>query len=181
MASVYVGLGSNLGDRAGLLNQALTELAELGEVDAVSSVYATEPWGDTDQPGFLNLCCRLLTELAPQALLRQTQAIEQRLGRRPSRRWGPRLIDIDLLTYDDLQLDTAELTLPHPHLTERSFVLVPLIELAPTLHIPGQFGSVTDLLTRLENTGQPPRKVDGLTLEPRRAPAPRPAASPPAT
>src|ERR671932_123834 len=97
MATVYLGLGSNLGDRLGALRAALMRLARLGILEQVSSVYETEPWGVTDQPAFLNLCCRLQTHLAPEALLAETQAIEHQLGRRSGGRWGPRLIDIDLL------------------------------------------------------------------------------------
>ena len=146
MATVYLGLGSNLGDRLGALRAALMRLARLGTLEQVSSVYETEPWGVTDQPAFLNLCCRLQTDLAPEALLAETQAIEHQLGRRSGRRWGPRLIDIDLLTYEDCQLNTAELVLPHPLISERAFVLIPLAELAPTLHVPGTRGSVAELL-----------------------------------
>jgi 2-amino-4-hydroxy-6-hydroxymethyldihydropteridine diphosphokinase len=159
VATVYLGLGSNIGDRPAVLRAALDELSSLGEVVAVSSMYETEPWGDLDQPNFLNLCCLLRTPLEPELLVEQTQAIEQRLGRQPSRRWGPRLIDIDLLTYDDRQLNTPRLTLPHPRIAERSFVLVPLAELAPGLRIPGHVGSVTDLLGQLRDSGPPPRMV----------------------
>jgi len=159
VATVYLGLGSNLGDRLGVLRGAMAELAHLGQLNAVSAVYETEPWGDTDQPRFLNLCCRLKTQLTPGSLLAATQSIERHLGRQPERRWGPRLIDIDLLMYDDLQVNTLELTLPHPRIAERSFVLVPLVELVPMLRIPGQHGSVTDLLAKLNETGQPPRVI----------------------
>jgi 2-amino-4-hydroxy-6-hydroxymethyldihydropteridine diphosphokinase len=182
VATVYLGLGSNIGDRLDILRAALRELRLLGEVSAVSSIYETAPWGDTDQPAFLNVCCVLHTDLSPEALLHRTIAIEQRLGRRPGRRWGPRLIDIDLLTYDDLQQNTAELTLPHPRLTQRAFVLVPLTELAPQLRIPGHVDCVRDLLGQLQDTGQPPRLVvsaaDVLTREARIARAGSRAAGP---
>jgi len=183
VAIVYLGLGSNLDDRLGVLRAGLAELAKLGELQAISSVYETEPWGDTDQPRFLNLCCRLRTQLPPASLLAETQAIEQRLGRRPERRWGPRLIDIDLLTYDDLQLNTTELTLPHPRIVERSFVLVPLVELTPTLRIPGHAGSVFELLSQLHETGSPPRVIaaaaDVLTPQRRTESEAPPATLPP--
>lgn len=159
MAVVYLGLGSNLGDRLAVLRVAIAELAGLGYLERVSSIYETEPWGDTDQPKFLNLCCRLRTHLAPRSLLAETQAIERRLGRLPTRRWGPRLIDIDLLTYDELTLSSPELTLPHPSIAERAFVLVPLAELAPRLCIPGHTGSVSDLLQHLPGCEQSARLV----------------------
>ena len=147
MATVYLGLGTNLGDRMGHLCQALSTLTGL---QACSSVYETEPWGNPNQPRFLNLCVELHTPLTPEALHASTQALEQRLGRQPGgERWGPRPIDIDLLCYDDLVIQTDRLTIPHPRIAARAFVLKPLAEIAPDLHIPGLPGTVADLLAAI--------------------------------
>jgi 2-amino-4-hydroxy-6-hydroxymethyldihydropteridine diphosphokinase len=147
MATVYLGLGTNVGDRLAHLRSALSRLPDL---QRCSSVYETEPWGVEDQPRFFNLACCLVTELSPEALHAQTKALEQRLGRAPGgQRWGPRPIDIDLLTYEDVVLATDRLTLPHPRIKDRAFVLKPLAELAPALHIPGLDGTVADLLAAI--------------------------------
>lgn len=138
-AVVYVGLGSNLGDRTRHLVAACATLQQHPAitVEAVSSLYHTAPQGVTAQDWFLNAVARLQTTLAPPALLRVTQATERRLGRVITYHWGPRVLDIDLLLYDTLQIQTPYLTIPHAALTERRFVLVPLIELAPGLTLPG--------------------------------------------
>jgi 2-amino-4-hydroxy-6-hydroxymethyldihydropteridine diphosphokinase len=143
MATVYLGLGTNIGDRLANLRSALAALRPV----RCSSVYETQPWGVEDQPRFLNLACCLLTDLAPEALHAHTKALEQQLGRQPGgQRWGPRVIDIDLLTYDDLAVSTPSLTIPHSRIKDRAFVLKPLAELDPALHIPGLDGTVSDLL-----------------------------------
>jgi 2-amino-4-hydroxy-6-hydroxymethyldihydropteridine diphosphokinase len=131
----YLGLGSNLGDREANLRAAL---AALGREEGIrllrsSAFRPSTPWGDTDQPEFLNAVAEVETTLGPVELLRRVKGIERALGRQPARRWGPRLIDIDLLTWDRLRLETAELTLPHPHMLARPFVWEPLAELAPGL------------------------------------------------
>jgi 2-amino-4-hydroxy-6-hydroxymethyldihydropteridine diphosphokinase len=134
----YLGLGSNVGDREGFLRQALRSLATtpgIG-VEATSSTYETDPWGDTDQAPFLNLVARVRCALEPLQLLAEAKRIERELGRRPRERWGPREIDIDLLLAGDLTVETPELTVPHPLLAERQFVLVPLAELAPDVQLP---------------------------------------------
>ena len=137
MAVAYLGLGSNLGDRGANLRGALERLEELGPL-RVSSFRETEPVGITDQPSFLNAAVELETELSPQDLLARLLAIEGELGRDRSRerRWGPRTIDLDLLLYGDEVLDEPGLTVPHPRLAERLFVLEPLHELAPGLVLP---------------------------------------------
>jgi 2-amino-4-hydroxy-6-hydroxymethyldihydropteridine diphosphokinase len=127
---------------------------------ARSSDYATPPWGVEDQPPFFNLCIAVETDLTPQALLGRLQGIEHALGRlrAQERRWGPRPIDIDLLAYDDVTIAGADLTLPHPRLFERAFVLVPLAEIAPERVIAGR--RVRDALARVDTTGisrLPPR------------------------
>lgn len=133
---VYLGLGANLGDRAANLRQALRRLEPLAHVLAVSSLYETEPWGVTDQPPFYNAVARISTELQPLDLLRHLKDVEHTLGRRPGRRWGPRPVDLDILLYGERILCTPELTIPHPGLAERPFVLTPLAELAPDLREP---------------------------------------------
>jgi 2-amino-4-hydroxy-6-hydroxymethyldihydropteridine diphosphokinase len=142
MADALIALGGNLGDVRATLDRAVAELCDEDEVRlrARSSDYRTAPWGEENQPAFLNICIAVQTRLSPQALLARAQAIEQALGRRRAheRRWGPRPIDIDLLAYDDLSFTTPELTLPHPRLFERAFVLVPLAEIAPERLIAGR-------------------------------------------
>jgi 2-amino-4-hydroxy-6-hydroxymethyldihydropteridine diphosphokinase len=135
----WLGLGSNLGRRARMLAGALDALAEtegLESVDA-SSVYETEPVGVTDQPAFLNMVARFRCSLSPEELLAAVQAVESKLRRIRTRRWGPRTIDVDILLLGDLAVETERLTVPHPELTNRQFVLVPLAELAPDLSLPG--------------------------------------------
>ncbi len=135
----WLGLGSNMGHRAGMLARALDALAaqEGLELLATSSVYETDPVGVTDQPEFLNMVARFRCTLSPEGLLHAMRVVERQLGRVRVRRWGPRTIDIDLLLLGELEIATAELTVPHPELTKRQFVLVPLAEIAPALPLPG--------------------------------------------
>jgi 2-amino-4-hydroxy-6-hydroxymethyldihydropteridine diphosphokinase len=142
----YVGLGANLGDREGTIRAAV---ADLPGVVAVSTLRETDPVGITDQPRFLNGVAVLETELAPRELLDVLLAVERRLGRERGRRWGPRTIDLDLLLYGDEVIDETGLTIPHPRLHERRFVLEPLADLAPKLVVPGH-GRVKDLLAKLD-------------------------------
>jgi len=130
--TAFLSLGSNLGDRLMYLREGLRylERQESIELAAVSSVYETDPVGKIEQPVFLNIAVRLNTTLLPLQLLYLCQEAENHFLRDRSEHWGPRTLDIDLLTYDDLVLDTPELTLPHPHLTDREFVQIPLQELA---------------------------------------------------
>ncbi|SIS86262.1 2-amino-4-hydroxy-6-hydroxymethyldihydropteridine diphosphokinase [Alicyclobacillus vulcanalis] len=127
----YIGAGSNVGRRIVHLGRAMEGLRPLGELAAVSSVYETAPVGYLDQGDFLNLAVHLRTPLAPHELLRALLAIEAQAGRTREIRFGPRTLDLDLLLYDDLALDTPELTLPHPRMWQRAFVMVPLAELRP--------------------------------------------------
>jgi 2-amino-4-hydroxy-6-hydroxymethyldihydropteridine diphosphokinase len=128
---VYLSLGSNLGDRAGNLQVAINALRQEMRITAVSSLYETEPVGVLDQPSFYNLALAVQTDLAPANLLATIKCIEWEVGRRPTIRWGPRIVDIDILLYGDLVLDTPQLVIPHPEMPNRAFVLVPLAEIAP--------------------------------------------------
>ena len=152
MATVYLALGSNLEDRAANIRRALEALPPDFHVTALSPLYETEPAYVLDQPRFYNQVCRATTALSPLAALHRLKAIEADVGRIPGRRFGPRLIDLDLLMYDDQILELPELTLPHPRLAERPFVLVPLADIAPNLAVPGAGVSVGDLLARLGDT-----------------------------
>ncbi len=134
--TAYLGLGSNMGDREDNLRQALSLLGEKGQITARSSVYETEPWGYTDQPNFLNMACGLRTPLAPRELLALAQGVERGLGRERAIRYGPRTIDVDILLYGDLVIDTPDLQIPHPGIPERAFVLAPLAEIAPEAEHP---------------------------------------------
>ena len=134
MSRAYVALGSNLGDRQKNLQQALALLAEQGvKIVRVSAFIETEPYGVTDQPAFLNGVCCVETELAPLELLELLLATEQQMGRVRLRHWGERNIDLDLLLYEDVCLTGEKLTLPHPDMQNRDFVLLPLAEIAPDL------------------------------------------------
>lgn len=135
MSIAYIGLGSNLGDKAANLRAALEALGRHPQVrvQAVSPFYRSEPWGKTDQDWFVNAAARLETDLSPLELLDLLLETEKQQGRERHEHWGPRTIDLDLLLYDELQMKTDRLTLPHPYLTQRAFVLRPLLDLAPDL------------------------------------------------
>ncbi len=139
---VYLALGSNLGDRRANLRAAVARLVPGVVVERVSSLYETEPAYVVDQPRFLNAALRGRTALDPRGLLAHLKEIERDLGRTAGRRFGARVIDLDILLYDDLGLTTEELTIPHPRMAERPFVLVPLAEIAPGLTPPGWSESV---------------------------------------
>lgn len=134
--TVYLSLGSNLGDRATNLRTALDELGGLGAVDAVSSFYETEPVELAAQPWFLNCAAKLDTEKMPRQLIAGILAIEQGMGRQRRQKNGPRIIDIDILLFGTSVIDVPSLTVPHPKLHERRFVLEPLVEIAPDLRHP---------------------------------------------
>lgn len=153
MNSAWIGLGANLGDPPRTLARALQMLDESDSVRVckVSSAYRSAPWGRTDQPEFVNAVARIETSLFARQLLNGLLEVENLLGRkRTDERWGPRLIDLDLLLYDQEIIDEPELHVPHPRLAERAFVLVPMAELAPELEIPGM-GRVDELLAALDD------------------------------
>jgi len=151
----WLGLGSNLQHPLQRLWEAIDRLEQLEgiEVENVSSFYLTPPWGDKEQNDFINAVAQVETGLDPISLLHALQEIEGKMGRqRSERRWGPRLIDLDLLLFGDQQYHSDELDLPHPRMVERAFVLVPLCELAATLEIPGH-GVVEKLLAQVDSSG----------------------------
>jgi 2-amino-4-hydroxy-6-hydroxymethyldihydropteridine diphosphokinase len=153
VTTAYLGLGSNLGDRAKYLSDALRLLRTLPgvRVTAVSPVYETKPVGLVDQPDFLNLVVALETDLPPAPLLAACQGVEYALGRKRDVRWGPRTLDIDLLCHGSVISADPALTLPHPRLTERAFVLVPLSALAPELKLGGK--TARELAAATDRTG----------------------------
>ncbi len=151
--TVYLALGTNTGDRLANLHAALASLPPQVAVLAESSVYETEPWGYTDQPAFLNMVICAGTDLSPLELLTHLKFLEQSLGRVPSFQNGPRLIDMDILFYDDLMLETPTLTIPHPRLQERAFVLVPLMDIAPALIHPQLGRCVAQLAETVDRRG----------------------------
>jgi 2-amino-4-hydroxy-6-hydroxymethyldihydropteridine diphosphokinase len=140
LTNIGLGLGSNMGDKAGNIARALELLEKRGiiRMTAVSSIYRTAPWGYVEQDFFANACAVGETRLPPLELLAATNAVEIEMGRQPSVRWGPRLIDIDILFHGDASFAHAQLNLPHKDLFERAFVLVPLAEIAPHLNISGR-------------------------------------------
>ena len=169
-AMVYLGLGSNLGCRAANLKQVLERIGELPQTETASSqtglfakvqrpssIYETQPWGYLDQGPFLNQVLEVTTNIPPQLLLAEIKAAEVSLGRKPGIRYGPRLVDIDILFYGDRVIDRPDLEVPHPRLHLRAFVLVPLAELAPGLVHPILRARVDELCAQVPGN-------DGVTL-----------------
>ena len=148
-----MGLGSNLSDPIEQVNRALCSLDELAQTRVVSSsqLYGSAPQGPQDQPDFLNAVCLLETQLTPMDLLQALQGIEQAQGRVKNRHWGERLIDLDILLFDDLTVSLPELTIPHIEIANRDFVLMPLFEIAPDANVPNQ-GSVRSLISQLNTS-----------------------------
>ncbi len=153
MSLIYLSLGSNLNDRFANLRRAIDELQQYVAVTAISPVFVTEPWGDTDQPPFLNICVAVAGDLSPHEMLHRAKEIERKMGREKTRHWGPRLIDIDILFYDRLILQDDELTIPHPHIAERAFVLAPLAEIIPDFRHPQTNLTVQEMLDNVDLAG----------------------------
>ena len=154
MSTAYVALGANLGDPTATVLAAFGALANLNEsrVTHTSSLYRTAPIGITEQPEFINAVAQLETTLAPEALLDELLALEQRFGRIRDERNGPRTLDLDLLLYDNLELELPRLSLPHPRLHLRAFVLLPLAEISPDLRLAGR-GTIAAWLPAVANQG----------------------------
>lgn len=151
--TLFIALGSNLGDRLANLREAIAGLVPEIRLLHASPVYETPPWGFPDQPAFLNQVIQTETDLKPQEVLKKLKGLEAEMGRVKTFRYGPRLIDLDILLYDDLVVETPGLTIPHPHLAERAFVLVPLADLAPELQHPVLHSSMSALLERVDQEG----------------------------
>ncbi len=140
MAEAALGLGTNLGDRETALSRAVALLEQMPgiEVTAISGLYASAPWGVEDQPDFLNLCVLIETDLGPMQLLHACKAVEAELGRQTRERWGPREMDVDVLLMPGVEMDSETLSIPHPRMRERRFVLEPLAEIAPDWMLDGE-------------------------------------------
>lgn len=155
MARAFVAFGSNIGDARDTIARAISSFCDGSHVRllARSPDYRTPPWGNTDQPAFVNGCIAIETGLTPRGLLDRAHEVERGFGRdrHHEQRWGPRTLDIDLLTYDDLVVDEPNLTLPHPRLLDRAFVLVPLLDVAPDAMVGGR--SLREALARLDQNG----------------------------
>ena len=152
MHTIYLGLGTNLGDRLRNLQKAISSLSPVMSVTAVSPIYQSDPWGVTDQPPFLNLCVEATTNLNPQTLLHYLKNLEAELGRQKTIKWGPRLIDVDILLYDDKIVETDSLTIPHPFMAERAFVIIPLADIAPDLYHPVCHKTIAELKTAVDQS-----------------------------
>jgi 2-amino-4-hydroxy-6-hydroxymethyldihydropteridine diphosphokinase len=150
----YIGLGANLGDAVANVCAAMDALTQIPAMCVVarSALYLTSPWGVTDQADFINAAVGLDSTLSPHEVLAVLQQLEARAGRTRERRWGPRVLDLDLLLYGDACVHDEHLEVPHPRLAERAFVLLPLADIAPAVQIPGK-GPVRDLLARADTTG----------------------------
>ncbi|WP_366923315.1 2-amino-4-hydroxy-6-hydroxymethyldihydropteridine diphosphokinase [Metallumcola ferriviriculae] len=153
--SIYISLGSNLGDREHTITKALALIGEHRDIRLlqVSALYETQPVGKTDQGWFLNAAAALTTTFSPLNLLNYLQQVEAQLGRRRLERWGPRTLDLDIILYDKLVLNSTRLTVPHPRAWQRGFVLVPMLELNPDLRFPGGTRA-SQLLNELEYSEQ---------------------------
>lgn len=151
MFNAYIGIGSNLGNRTENCIAALDAISNFIVIESVSSFYETDPKGVEDQPKFINAVAKVSTLLSPLNLLNSLKEVERQLGREKKERWGPRVIDLDLLLYEDFILDSQELTLPHKELHRRRFVLEPLCEIEPWLEHPVLKQTVSTILKNLED------------------------------
>ena len=164
MPIAYLGLGSNMGEREENLAQALVLLSQKVEIKRISSLYETEPVGYTKQSPFLNLVCQVSTDLNPEELLHLAKTIETRLGRIPSFPNAPRPIDIDILFYDNQIIKSRNLVIPHPRLAERTFVLIPLVEIAPDLIHPEIGKTTVELASGLKEQSKVEKWTGGLNV-----------------
>lgn len=153
MSLMYLSLGSNLDDRYANLRRALARLQEKLAITAVSPVFATEPWGVSEQPPFLNICVAAVTTMTPHEVLDFIKSVEREMGRVLTGHWGPRLIDIDILFYDSLIVDDDDLTIPHPHIAERAFVLAPLATIIPNFNHPITHETIQEMLDKVGTDG----------------------------
>lgn len=152
---VYLGLGSNIGNKLLNIKNAIEELNNLPETKVIarSSFYRSEPWGFKNQDWFVNAVVAVLTQLSPEQLLKESKRLEKEMGCKPKKhRWGPRLIDIDILLYGGEIVDTPELKIPHPYLTERLFFLAPLLQIAPAATLPPHSQPLQSFADKLKNS-----------------------------
>lgn len=153
MSIAYIGIGSNLGDREENCEKALALLEQKGiKTLKRSSMIETEPWGVREQPKFMNMAVEVTTDMVPTQLLLKLKEVETELGRTETTRWGPRIIDLDILFYNDIVMNSPELEIPHPHMREREFVLIPLSEIAPDKIHPVLKKSVRELLQEIKKS-----------------------------
>jgi len=155
----YLSLGTNLDDRLANLQNATLALHQTCQIEQSSKIYETQPWGFLDQPLFLNQVLAVTTELSPFELLDEVKNIEVNLGRTTTFRFGPRIIDIDILFFDDVVLNEERLTIPHPYITERAFVMVPLAEIAPSFIHPLLQRTIYELIAEMDTQGVIPYHV----------------------
>jgi GTP cyclohydrolase IV len=151
--TVYLALGSNIENRQDYLAAAIARLREVIDLHSISSIYETEPVGYLEQPSFLNMVCSGETDLSPHELLKYVKELESSSGRRPTFRNGPRTIDIDILLYDQLKIEQEDLVIPHPRMSTRAFVLVPLAEIAPAIREPASGQTIQALLAKVSKQG----------------------------
>jgi 2-amino-4-hydroxy-6-hydroxymethyldihydropteridine diphosphokinase len=149
--TVYLSLGSNMGAKVTNIKNAVEAIGAIEGIEVIktSSLYATEPWGKKDQEGFINAAVEIVTSLTPGQLLERLQEIEIKMGRQRSEKWGPRIIDIDILLFGDEVLESRKLTVPHPHMRNRLFVLIPLEEINSAIRFPDDGMDIKEVLTRV--------------------------------